>query len=92
MNLGLAIAVLRTNKNYTQEEFGKRSRLSATGIGRIESGERYPRMETLKKLAKGLDLPLPMLFIAAIENNDFKNFKPSTEISFIIQNKLKKFI
>jgi len=46
----------------TQEQLGWAAGLHQTAIARIESGERKPNLETVFKLAAGLEVPPAELF------------------------------
>lgn len=43
----------------TQEQVAKKAELHLTHISNLERGEASPGHDTLKRLAKGLDLPSP---------------------------------
>jgi transcriptional regulator with XRE-family HTH domain len=46
----------RVRKALTQEELARKARLTTASVARIERNETEPRMSTLRKLAKALDL------------------------------------
>ena len=46
----------RIRKALTQEELALRARLTTASVARIERNETEPRMSTLRKLAKALDV------------------------------------
>jgi transcriptional regulator with XRE-family HTH domain len=46
----------RVRKALTQEELARKSRLTTASVARIERNETEPRMSTLRKLAKALDI------------------------------------
>jgi transcriptional regulator with XRE-family HTH domain len=46
----------RIRKALTQEELARKARLTTASVARIERNETEPRMSTLRKLAKALDL------------------------------------
>lgn len=45
----------------TQEKLGEHSGVHPTEVSRIEAGKRDPRLSTIEKLAKALDLSLSEL-------------------------------
>jgi transcriptional regulator with XRE-family HTH domain len=51
----------RQAKQLSQEELGFRADLHRTYISMVERGERCPSLETLLKLARGLDVPAATL-------------------------------
>ena len=54
--LGRKIVVLRAEKNMTQTELYKLAGLSYTTISFIENGKTVPRVSTLYRIAKVLDV------------------------------------
>ena len=56
------LARLRKARKLTQEQLAERADLSADTIRRLESGGHSPSFRTLRKIAKGLGLPLQTLF------------------------------
>ena len=52
-----ALWFLRQKAGLTQEELAGRTGLHTTEISRLESGQRGPTLKTVKKLAKGLQVP-----------------------------------
>ena len=65
--LGKRIKALRKLKGLTQEELGEKSGLSYKFIGEIERGEVNPSLNSLRQIAKSLDLPVRELFPQAKE-------------------------
>ena len=59
---GKRIAELRTERNFSQEELAFRCNLHRAYIGFIERGEKSPTLNTIAKLAKGLDVKLNIFF------------------------------
>ena len=53
--LGLNVRRLREEKNLTQEALAERCELDSTYISGIERGVRNPSIQSLIRLAKGLD-------------------------------------
>lgn len=58
------IASLRNARGFTQEVLAERSGLSADTIRRIELNSKSPNINTLRRLAAGLDMQLSTLFDA----------------------------
>jgi transcriptional regulator with XRE-family HTH domain len=56
------IKELRDQKGISQEELAHRAGLSRTGMGFLETGKRWPRLDTLMKVADGLNITLDELF------------------------------
>jgi transcriptional regulator with XRE-family HTH domain len=59
--LASRIKELRVKKNMSQEELAHRSGLSRTGMGFLETGKRWPRLDTLMSVAEGLNIPVDEL-------------------------------
>lgn len=55
------IKELRDQKGISQEELAHRAGLSRTGMGFLETGKRWPRLDTLIKVADGLNITLDEL-------------------------------
>ncbi len=49
------LKVMRARRNMTQEELAKKAGVTLTTISYYETGHRFPRGDTLKKLAEALD-------------------------------------
>lgn len=54
--LGQNLRAARKRLDLTQEEVAQRSGLEPAEISRIESGKRDPRVSTLEKLAKAVEV------------------------------------
>ena len=59
---GANLAHLRNNLGITQEELAFRCGFDRTYIGTIERGEKSATINTLSKIAKGLNLKIKDLF------------------------------
>jgi transcriptional regulator with XRE-family HTH domain len=55
------IRELRDQKGISQEELAHRAGLSRTGMGFLETGKRWPRLDTLMKVAGGLNVTVDEL-------------------------------
>jgi len=55
------IKELRELKGISQEELAHRAGLSRTGMGFLETGKRWPRLDTLMKVAQGLNVTVDEL-------------------------------
>jgi transcriptional regulator with XRE-family HTH domain len=56
---------LRSRLGITQEQLAERANLTHSYIGAVEIGQRYPKPETLEKIAKALGVDTPELFSLA---------------------------
>jgi len=59
---GDRIRELRHQRRLSQEALAGRADLHRTYIGFVERAERNPTLETIEKLARGLDISLAELF------------------------------
>lgn len=59
--LGKAIRKLRQEGKLSQETLGERSDIHPTWISHIESGRINPTWGNVRRIAKGLKVPLPRL-------------------------------
>lgn len=57
-----ALAVHRFAANLSQEELGRRARLSRESIANLESGKYQPRRLTAESIARALGVPVEDLF------------------------------
>jgi transcriptional regulator with XRE-family HTH domain len=67
--LGEQVRKLRKEKGISQEELGAKAELHYTYIGAIERGERNCSIDSLQKIAKGLGIEIPELFVYRAEIN-----------------------
>jgi transcriptional regulator with XRE-family HTH domain len=61
IGLAKAIRKLRTDGKLSQEALGERSEIHPTWISHIESGRINPTWGNVRRIAKGLKVPLPQL-------------------------------
>ena len=59
--LSKRIKELRFERGISQEELAHRSGLSRTGMGFLETGKRWPRLDSLMKVADGLHITVDEL-------------------------------
>lgn len=60
--LGLKIRTIRKSKKITQEMLSEKIDISPRQMVKIEMGQAYPSLETLKKIAFALNVPIQSLF------------------------------
>ena len=61
IGLGKAIRALRTEGKLSQEALGERAEIHPTWISHIESGRINPTWGNVRRIARGLKVPLPRL-------------------------------
>lgn len=77
IGLGKAIRTLRQDKHLSQEVLGHRSEIHPTWISHIESGRINPTWGNVRRIAKGLEVPLDQL--AALAEDFERKFGGSTK-------------
>lgn len=53
---------LRAQQEMTQEQLARAAGLSRDEVSKVENRLREPKVETIARLAKGLDVPYDLLF------------------------------
>lgn len=71
--LGKRLKILRTEKDLTQEEFGKPYNLKKSTVSQYESGSSKPDDELKKRIAKDYDISLDWLMGISNVRNPYKN-------------------
>jgi transcriptional regulator with XRE-family HTH domain len=59
---GKRVADVRRARGFTQEALADKADITALSLGYIEQGRRWPRIATLQKLAKCLDVSIVEFF------------------------------
>ena len=67
MDIGQRLYELRAAKGFSQGDVEKRTGLLRCYISRVENGHTIPSLETLEKLAAGLEIKLSHLFVESGE-------------------------
>lgn len=65
VDLGERVRELRKARNWTLEQAANQAGLARSTLSKIENGQMSPTYDALKKLAIGLDIPVPQLFTPA---------------------------
>lgn len=81
MEFGSRLKQLRESRNLSTSKLSQQSGLSQSFIWRIESGEKQPTLETLRKLSQGLGISLGELL-----GQDLMNKPRSSKIDRIASN------
>lgn len=58
MNCGEKIKKYRTELGITQKELARRAQIATVSVQQYEAGVRNPKIETLCRIASGLDVPV----------------------------------
>ncbi len=62
VNFGQRVRSLRQSKHLSQEKLAELTGLHSTYIGQIERGEKSPTLDSVYKIALGLDMSMSKLF------------------------------
>jgi transcriptional regulator with XRE-family HTH domain len=65
MNIGHALRRIRESKNLSQGDIEERTGLMRCYISRVENGHLIPTIDSLEKIACGLEIPLYQVFYVA---------------------------
>jgi len=61
---GRTVRALRAKAGYSQESFADAIHVHRTSMGTLERGAGNPSLDTIVKIARGLDVSLSELFVA----------------------------
>jgi transcriptional regulator with XRE-family HTH domain len=70
MNFGNAIKKIRVHLGLNQKDLADICDISQNSLSQIECGLKSPKERTLDKIARILNVPLPLLYLLAIEQKD----------------------
>jgi transcriptional regulator with XRE-family HTH domain len=87
-NLGSLIKQRRLMAELTLQKLSLMSGISASALGRIEQGERFPSATILRKIAKPLDLSESELFIFA----GYLSPQPSNTVDSFSSRRLDPYV
>ena len=87
MNIGGTIRTFRLHKGLSQGDIEKRTGLLRSYQSRVENGRTTPSLDTLTKLATGMEIPLAQFFTDSLEPGKKQPIKPFSEQErrFLIQ-------
>lgn len=73
MNYGKALRIIRSTRNLSQKQLSEVTKLDPSYISLIEKDKRTPTMDTLKKIADALNIPLYLFVLLASDKSNIKN-------------------
>lgn len=76
MTIGEKIKEVRVSKGLTQKEVGERIGKTSSFIGQYENGARLPKYETLKNIAKALDVSITIFLDVFANKNEYYQEHP----------------
>lgn len=62
LDLGARVREIRKERGWTLEQAARQAGLARSTLSKIENGQMSPTYDALKKLAVGLEIPVPQLF------------------------------
>lgn len=71
MNIGLTMKRIRENHAMSQRMMAHMLGITATALWKIENGKSNPKMSTVEKFCKKLEIPLALIMVESIEPSDF---------------------
>lgn len=72
MNLGNAIRVCRAHRGLTQSKLAKEAGISLSYLSLLEHDKRDANVSTLGAIARGLEIPLNLLFFLASDSGELQ--------------------
>jgi len=75
MTIGQVIKLLLKKKNITQIDLAEQIGKSTTAVSQIITGQYNPTSETLEKISKALDVPVPVIYFLTISDDDIPEDK-----------------
>ncbi|WP_294285489.1 helix-turn-helix transcriptional regulator [uncultured Chryseobacterium sp.] len=75
MTIGEVIKLLLKKKNITQLQLAEKIGKSTTAVSQIVKGQYYPSIDTLEKISKVIDVPVPVMQFLTISDNDVPDDK-----------------
>jgi transcriptional regulator with XRE-family HTH domain len=84
MDIAKTLVQIRKKKGLSQEAASKKLKMPQSHLSKIETGAKKPTMATLNKIAKGYDIPVPIMLFQSMTIKDvqpgkrsaFKTLKP----------------
>jgi transcriptional regulator with XRE-family HTH domain len=70
MDLGSIIKQQRKQKNLTQSKLAELCNITQTYLSQIENNSKEPNLSTIKVISEKLEVPLPILFFMALNEED----------------------
>ncbi len=68
LKLGEKVRAIRQSHNWTLDEAGKRTGLAKSTLSKIENEQVSPSFDVVQKLAAGLGIDVPQLFVSSSES------------------------
>lgn len=82
MKIGQGIIKICNLKGINQQQLAKLTGKSATFHSLIENGHREPSIFTLKKIAKALNVPVPVIIWLSLDTEDLQMGDPELVLQY----------
>lgn len=94
MQLGATIASLRKERRLKQSELAESVGLTVSYLSQVENDHREPSTAALRSIAGALEVPLPVLFFLAMEEEDVTPEKRDafTELGRSFQDRFRELL
>ena len=98
--IGKTVQIIRQVKGLKLSELAKRASVSTPFLSLVESGDRQPSLDVIRRLATALDVPIDVLILSergpesSLETSDSASQKllDSIEMLTKAENKLKGYL
>lgn len=87
VEIGKNIVYLRNKRGITQEQLALRATMSVSYLRVVEHSLANPTIDILERLAKVLDVPLPMLLIVSFSDKELLEMVHKTKIDLEVDGK-----
>ena len=75
MDIGNAIKTIRESASLNQGDLANKLGIAQSYLSNIETGRKKPSLRLLEKIAKTVNVPLPILFWLCADRNDISEEK-----------------
>jgi len=89
--IGEKIRYLRIKKGLSQEQLALNAGMNTSYLGQIERGDKNPTINTLEKIARGLDLTIEQL-IANSEKESVNTRENNAVLTVLTSEEIKRLI
>lgn len=97
--LGKTIRILRQAKSFKLTKLAEDSEVSVAYLSLVESGDRQPSLDVIRRLAAALHVPSEVLFVMGMESGSLKSSrKPNSKLTNAVEqlmemeNKLNRLL
>lgn len=75
MNLGYTISELREARGLKQKDLAGKADITQAYLSQIENNKKEPNLSTIRILSEVLEVPVPLIFFLAMDENDIPEKK-----------------